>query len=134
MGKGICRKKRKGGVEVDAPVADVAPIADTSIQPGLPAGALMKTVLEAMQILSPLQDTAIWQMYADLCLVQTGGTNNPCDESGAFSATSWLAAFAWVAVWRCVWLLLLRYFLTCCGGLAARAVNFWDRFSDWFFG
>jgi hypothetical protein len=134
MGNGICRKKRKGEVELDPSIEEATSVADTSIQPGLPAGALTKTILEAMQILSPLQDSAIWQMYADLCLTQSGGASNPCDESRAFRATSWFAAFAWVAVWRCVWLLLLRYFINCCGGLAVRSVYLWDHFSDWFFG
>merc|ERR1712228_112218 len=91
-----------------------------------------------MKILSPMQDSAIWRMHADLCLAQVKGTSDPCNSYGALGAalsgSSWLAAFAWVALWRCAWVLSIWYIISCCGSLAVKSVYLWDRFSDWFFG
>jgi len=116
-GNGICRKKK---ARKEIPI-----VAE------LPQGTLRQSVLEAMQILSPMQDSAIWRMHADLCLAQvSAAADDPCNTSVAFNVTSWLAAFAWVSLWRCVWVLSIRYFISC----LAQLVCFWDRFSNWFCG
>jgi hypothetical protein len=120
VGAGICRKGKAPEVAV--------------IQTELPASTLKRSVLEAMQILSPMQDSAIWHMHADLCLAQAQTRTDLCTVSLLYNTTSWLAAFAWVALWRCVWVLSIRYFISCCGSLAAHSVRLWDRFSSWFFG
>lgn len=124
IGPGICKRKKVGDEVVIQPEVDLP----------LPGESLYKSILEAMQILSPMQDLMIWRMHADLCLAQIRTTDDPCTESSAFNVTSWLAAFAWVALWRCVWVLSIRYFSTCCGSLIGRSVRLWDRFSDWFCG
>jgi len=122
-GVGICRK-----------VKDHVQDHEMTINTELPVRTLKKSIMEAMQILSPMQDLAIWRMHSDLCLAQVRSAVDPCSASAAFSASSWLAAFAWVALWRCVWVLSIRYFITCFGSFAVRTVRLWDRFSDWFYG
>merc|ERR1719263_117270 len=91
VSSGICQEKRAHTSNDGSP----------ELPAGELAGSLRKSVMEAMQILSPMQDLAIWHMHADLCLSQMSASSDPCNVSSIFNATSWLAAFAWVALWRC---------------------------------
>jgi len=113
-GNGICRRPKRR-----------EEVVSSAMHPELPRRSLQDSILEAMQILSPLQDLAIWRMHADLCVAQVRNASDPCNTSVALNAY-----FNLVALWRCVWALSLRYFITCFGSL----VRLWDRFSDWFCG
>jgi len=127
VGKGICKKAPKAR-EPREQEADALP------EPEMLAFKLRESAMGAMQILSPVQDMAIWHMHSDLCLAQARGTYDPCVASKLFNASSWMAAFAWVALWRCVWVLSIRYFMSCCIRLAMPLLPVWDFFSDWFCG
>lgn len=57
------------------------------------AATLRKSIVEAMQILSPTQDLAIGRMHADLCLAQLSASSDPCNASLIFNASSWCDSF-----------------------------------------
>jgi len=132
VGVGICKKGKSSSSQ--ALEEDAARQEDVGHQSELPALKLRESIMGAMQILSPAQDVAIWHMHSDLCLAQSRGTTDPCSVSSVFNVTSWMAAFAWVALWRCVWVLSIRYFITCSVSFAERLAPVWDSFSDWFCG
>lgn len=132
VGVGICKKGKSSSSQALEETA--ARQEDAGHRSELPAAKLRESIVGAMQILSPAQDLAIWHVHSDLCLAQSRGTTDPCSASSVFNVTSWMAAFAWVALWRCVWVLSIRYFIACSVSLAERLVPVWDSFSDWFCG
>merc|ERR1711924_550929 len=89
-------------------------------------GFLKASVVEALQIIYPLRDLATFRLHSELCLVVN------CSRSQALKVIALVVAFAWIALWRFLWVYSLRYSLVGLGKLLAGTLRLWDVFSDWF--